>query len=185
MEQTMRYSSLAKPQSVWWSALGPDERLWTGIAVLWGLAMFAMIVFIWPLIGHEQNNIQSYRIEPTIFHDRTEAFIAAHQLGELGGVPIVAPPPGSDVYLEAAMFSWRPIVQLRQGRPYKLLMSSRDVQHGFSLVMAPHSINFQVLPGYITEITLTPEHTGEYQILCNEYCGIGHHYMIGRVRVTE
>ena len=181
----MRYSSLVKPQGVWWTALGRDEKLWTGIAVLWALAMFAMIVFIWPLIGREQNNIQSHRIAPADYSERAEAFIAAHRVGELGGVPIVAPPPGSDVYLEAAMFSWRPILQLRQGQTYRLLMSSRDVQHGFSLVMAPHSVNFQVMPGYVTEIQLTPEHAGEFQVLCNEYCGFGHHLMIGRVRVTE
>ena len=181
----MRYSSLAKPQGSWWRALGRDEKLWVGIAVTWGLAMFVMIVLIWPLIGSQQNDIRSYRMDPTEFHNRVEAFSAAHQVGELVGIPIVAPPPGSDVYLEALTFSWRPILQLRRGQPYRILLSSRDVQHGFSLVMAPHSINFQVLPGYITEIRLTPEDTGEFQILCNEYCGIGHHLMIGRILVVE
>ena len=51
--------------------------------------------------------------------------------------------------------------------------------------MAPHSINFQVLPDYVTVIQLTPEEAGEYPIVCNEYCGLGHHLMLGRIIVTE
>lgn len=180
-----RYSSLVKPQGVWWRALGTAEKLWLGIALIWCVAMFLMFAFIWPLIGQEQNYLKSSRIDPADFRARTEAFTAAHRIGEVGGVPLVAPPPGSDVYLEAMTFSWRPFLQLQRGQTYRLIMSSRDVQHGFSLVMAPHSINFQVFPGYTTEVRLTPEHTGEFPILCNEYCGPGHHLMIGRIIVTD
>jgi cytochrome c oxidase subunit II len=64
-------------------------------------------------------------------------------------------------------------------------MSSRDVQHGFSLVMVPHSLNFQLLPGYITQINISPDSVGEYPIMCNEYCGLGHHLMLGRIIVTN
>ncbi len=180
-----RFSSLAKPQGIWWKALGRDERLWVAIAVIWGLGMFVWIVFLWPLIGNQQNEIRSYRITPADFHARVEQFTAAYRVGELGGTPVVAPPPRSDVYLEALSFAWRPVLQLRRGEPYRLLISSRDVQHGFSLVMAPHSINFQALPGYVSEIELTPEHSGEYSIVCNEFCGLGHHLMVGRIIVTD
>lgn len=181
----VRFSSLSKPRGTWWRALGRDEKLWVGIAVIWGLAMFAMIAFIWPLIGNQQNDIRSYRITPADFHARTERFTETHKVGELAGVPVVAPPPGGEVYLEAMSFAWRPILQLRRGESYRLLLSSRDVQHGFSLVMVPHSINFQVLPGYVTEIELTPEQAGEYPIVCNEFCGLGHHVMVGRIIVTD
>lgn len=181
----VRFSSLAKPQGTWWRSLGQDERLWGTLAVIWGLAMFAMIAVIWPAIGREQNRIQSYRIEPADFTALTDQFIQTYQVGELDGVPVVAPPPGSDVYLEAQTFAWRPVIQLQRGQTYRLLISSRDVQHGFSLVMAPHSLNFQILPGYITAIEITPEDAGEYPIVCNEYCGLGHHLMLGRIVVTD
>jgi cytochrome c oxidase subunit 2 len=180
-----RFSSLAKPQGVWWRALGRDERLWVGIAVIWGLAMFVMITAIWPLIGNQQNWIRSYRTTPAEFRARVDEFIAAYQVGERAGVPVVAPPPGGDVYLEALSFAWRPVIQLRRGETYRFLISSRDVQHGFSLVMAPHSINYQILPGYVTEVLLTPEQAGEYPIMCNEFCGLGHHLMLGRIIVTD
>ena len=34
-------------------------------------------------------------------------------------------------------------------------------------------------------ITVTPNKTGTYAIVCNEYCGIGHHTMVSRMYVTD
>lgn len=34
-------------------------------------------------------------------------------------------------------------------------------------------------------ITLTPTEAGEFGIVCNEFCGIGHHMMTGKIYVTE
>jgi len=34
-------------------------------------------------------------------------------------------------------------------------------------------------------MTLTPQDTGKFSIVCNEYCGIGHHTMIGKLIVRE
>jgi cytochrome c oxidase subunit 2 len=180
-----RVSALAKPRGVWWERLGPDERLWVWLAVIWGVAMFVMIAFVWPLVGQEQNRLSSYRVDPAAFAAEAEAFIARYQVGQLDGVPVVAPPPGGDIYLDARAFAWQPVIQLQRGQTYRFLISSCDVQHGFSLVMPPHSINVQVLPGYVTVLTLTPEKAGEFPLICNEYCGLGHHLMIGRIVVKE
>lgn len=180
-----RYSTLVKPQGVWWRALGRDERLWLSLAIIWGLAMFVMFTLIWPLIGREQNEIQSYRMAPAEFHRRAEAYTVSRQIGEVDGVPIVQANPGEDVYLEGMAFAWRPVIQMKRGQTYRLLISSRDLQHGFSLVIAPHSINYQALPGFVSEVQITPEEVGTYPIVCNEYCGLGHHLMLGRIIVTE
>lgn len=183
---SQRYSTLVKPQGTWWrGGLGRDERLWVGIAVIWALAMFVMIAFIWPAIGARQNSIESYRIEPADFHARVEAFTEAHKVGDISGIPVVAPPPGGDAYLEAQSFAWRPVLQLQRGQTYRFLISSRDVQHGFSLLMQPRSLDYQILPGYVLSVWLTPEKAGEYPLACNEYCGLGHHVMLGRIIVTE
>jgi cytochrome c oxidase subunit II len=40
-----------------------------------------------------------------------------------------------------------------------------------------------VLPGYVSQLTYTFERPGEYLIACNEYCGLGHHAMGGKVIV--
>jgi cytochrome c oxidase subunit 2 len=58
-----------------------------------------------------------------------------------------------------------------------------DLQHGFSL--QPLNMNFQILPGYDHVLTLTPTSAGEFSIVCNEFCGIGHHVMTGRILVVE
>ena len=55
--------------------------------------------------------------------------------------------------------------------------------HGFSL--QPVNINVQVHPGYEMVVTVTPDKAGEYGIVCNEYCGIGHHMMVGKIYVVE
>lgn len=32
---------------------------------------------------------------------------------------------------------------------------------------------------------MTPDTSGEFTIVCNEYCGIGHHSMLGKIYVKE
>jgi len=73
---------------------------------------------------------------------------------EATGEDVVAPPPGSDVYLAAMQWQYRPILELQKGQKYRLHMSSLDVGHGFSL--QPENINFQVYPGYEQVTTITP-----------------------------
>jgi cytochrome c oxidase subunit 2 len=34
-------------------------------------------------------------------------------------------------------------------------------------------------------VTMTPDQVGEYGVICNEYCGIGHHTMLGKMYVKE
>jgi len=96
-------------------------------------------------------------------------------------MPVVAPPPGSDVYLQAQMWSWLPVLQLEEGAEYVLHLSSMDLNHGFSLF--PLNVNFQIVPGYDYGLRVRPTEAGEFQILCNEFCGVGHHLMVGKVIV--
>jgi cytochrome c oxidase subunit 2 len=42
-----------------------------------------------------------------------------------------------------------------------------------------------VVPNYEHVFTLTPNSAGEYSVICNEYCGVGHHLMIGKILVVE
>ncbi|MBK6769617.1 MAG: cytochrome C oxidase subunit II [Ardenticatenales bacterium] len=176
-----RSSTLVAPGARWWSPLGRDERLWFMVVLVWALAMFLMIFVIWPAIGDQQLTFSSYRTDPATFKAAVDASIAAHQVGDLEGRPLVAPPPG-DVYLLGERFQFTPALRLKKGETYRLLLSSSDVQHGLSI--QPDNINFQVLPGYVSAITLTPKQDGEYTIVCNEYCGIGHHLMVGQIAVV-
>jgi cytochrome c oxidase subunit 2 len=125
------------------------------------------------------------RIDPAVYAERTEAFAAEHTVREEGdtGVPVVHPPPGSDVYTYARLWEWWPVLELEQGQSYRVHLSSLDWQHGFSL--QPVNINIQVHPGYDMVMTVTPDRTGEFGVVCNEYCGIGHHTMVGKILVVE
>jgi cytochrome c oxidase subunit 2 len=41
------------------------------------------------------------------------------------------------------------------------------------------------LPGLVTFYWFTPTRTGDFEILCAEYCGTGHYAMRGKVLVDE
>ena len=64
---------------------------------------------------------------------------------------------------------------------YRLHLTAMDYNHGFSL--QPANINIQMVPGFEHVVTVTPNQSGTYSVVCNEYCGIGHHTMVGRVYI--
>ena len=80
-----------------------------------------------------------------------------------------------------ALTRWPAVHLLDAQWYYRLHISSTDLQHGFSL--QPLNMNFQVLPGYDHVLMITPTSTGVFPIVCNEFCGIGHHTMTGRIIV--
>jgi cytochrome c oxidase subunit 2 len=137
---------------------------------------------LWHLRGGQNPSGIRSKVDPVAYRARTEQFIADYQIGTENGIPVVAPPPGSDVYLLGQMWSWTPILQLEQGAEYTLHLSSWDLNHGFNLY--PFNVNFQVVPGYDYGLRVTPTEAGDYRIVCNEFCGIGHHLMVGKVTVT-
>jgi cytochrome c oxidase subunit 2 len=170
---------------IWWKEpLNRMEITWISIAFLWGLVMFGTMI-VWHVVGEQNLSNETYRIDPDKYTERTEAMVAKYKVREEGktGVPVVRPPPGSDVYLLARLWEWYPILELEKGKEYRLHLSSIDWQHGFSL--QPTNINIQVHPGYEMVLTMTPSETGEYGVVCNEFCGIGHHNMVGKIYVVD
>lgn len=173
--------SIHSPPPDWFRAPGGAERTWIGLALAWCVVMTIMMPF-WHFRGKQNSTGESYRVTPAAFAERVTRFVETNQVGEdESGWPIVEPAPGGEAYLQAQMWSWYPILKLRKGQTYRLHMSSMDLQHGFSLL--PMNMNFQVLPGYDHVLTITPTLEGEYQVICNEFCGIGHHLMTGKLLV--
>ncbi len=170
------------PPRVWWKPLGQLERSWLLIGLVWCIFLTAMMP-IWFFLGRQNVPATTYRATPEQFQAQVNAMIEQYKVGEERGFPIVEPPPGSDVFIQARMWQWYPIVKLKKGETYRLHLSSLDVQHGFSL--QPMNLNFMVLPGYDYVVTITPTTAGEFYVVCNEYCGVGHHLMIGKIIVTE
>ena len=82
------------------------------------------------------------------------------------------------------MYAFRPeVIRVPAGQPITFRMTSPDVIHGFQVVGT--NINAMVVPGYISQWTTTFERPGEYLVMCNEFCGISHHLMHGRILVEE
>lgn len=175
------HSALVPPRHVWWKPAGKQEKVWVTVSFIWCMILFAMMP-LWHIKGGQNPSGIRAKVDPVAFHKRVEQFVADYKIGEEAGMPIVAPPPGSDVYLLGRMWQWYPALQLEEGKSYTLHLSSTDLNHGFNL--QPFNLNFQVVPGYDYGLRVTPNQAGEYRVICNEYCGIGHHLMIGKVTVT-
>ncbi len=171
------------PQRIWWNEpIARFELVWTLIAFLWGLFMFGFMI-AWHFIGEQNLNKEAYRITPSNYEAKVDDFVKKNTIREEQGIPVAKPQAGSDVYLLGRLWQWWPILELEKGTSYRIHISSLDWLHGFSL--QPTNINIQVHPGYEHVITLTPTEVGEFGIICNEFCGIGHHTMTGKIYVKE
>jgi cytochrome c oxidase subunit 2 len=158
------------------------EIVWIIVAFLWGLTMFGMMIY-WHVEGEQNLSNEAYRTTPEVFAKKADAMVEQYKVREESGYPVVHPPAGSDVYLIARLWQWWPILELEKDKSYRLHISSMDWMHGFSL--QPVNINLQIHPGYEMVLTVTPDQAGEFGVVCNEFCGIGHHTMIGKMYVVE
>ena len=172
-------------ERVWWKEpLERTELVWILIALVWCLIMFFMMPY-WHLYGQQNLANEAYRTTPEMFTAKTQAMVDKFKVREETDlkVPVVHPPAGSDVYLIARLWQWWPMIELEEGKTYRLHLSSMDFLHGFSL--QPENINIEVHPNYEHVITVTPTHAGTYSIICNEYCGINHHTMASHLYVVK
>jgi cytochrome c oxidase subunit 2 len=107
----------------------------------------------------------------------------------------MATPPAEtlNIYVVGKQWMWkvqhvagqREINQLHVpvGRPVKLIMTSEDVIHNFSI--PAFRVKADVIPGRFMQIWFEPTKPGTYRILCAEYCGTQHSGMTGEVIVME
>ncbi|MBI5814404.1 MAG: cytochrome C oxidase subunit II [Nitrospinae bacterium] len=175
--------SLTSPEKHWWdSPLHRDEKIWITLALIWCMFLTGFMPY-WHLTGEQNASSRYAKMYAADFERLTDAFIEKYKVGEEKGIPVVAPPAGADIFLRSRQWSWDPILKLKTGKQYNLHLSSVDVNHGLSVF--PMNFNFQVVPGYDNWLLITPTKAGEYTIICNEFCGIGHHTMIGRIYVES
>lgn len=88
------------------------------------------------------------------------------------------------VEIVAQRFSYTPNeIVLTRGRPALLKIRSLDFTHGFNI--PDLHIRADLPPGTVTTVRLTPEKSGTYDFLCDNFCGIGHEQMDGRIIVKD
>jgi len=176
---------LPPSERIWWKTpVGKEEIIWITLSLIWCLTMFAMMP-IWHFYGKQNLSNEAYRTTASQFEAKAKAMADKYTVRTETklNIPVVHPPAGSDVYLLGRLWQWWPILELEKDKTYRLHISSLDWQHGFSL--QPLNINLQISPGYEMVVTVTPDTAEDQTIVCNEYCGINHHTMLGKIYVTE
>jgi cytochrome c oxidase subunit II len=167
----------------------PSEKRWFLIAVLLVAVMIGLVVYTAVAMGiHPPSHVEA--IDSTRLH-LTQEF-AEDNLGvrrEKDGTLVAR--------LVMARYMVHPQeITLPAGTPIVLRAASADVLHG--LHVAGTNIGTQVVPGYVSEVHTTINFDSVAKIglrnadgsvtvplFCNEYCGLGHQSMWGRVTVTR
>ncbi len=86
------------------------------------------------------------------------------------------------VRMVAGRYSFFPkLISVPAETPITLRWVSMDVLHGVHIPMT--NMSTMIVPGYVAEITTTFPKPGEYPVLCNEYCGLGHNHMWSNISV--
>lgn len=74
-------------------------------------------------------------------------------------------------------------VRLPLDQPVKVLLRSKDVLHNFYVPQIRSKMD--MVPGMVSYFWFTPTKIGKYEVLCAEYCGVGHYNMRGHMIVEE
>ena len=79
---------------------------------------------------------------------------------------------------------WSPdIFKAEVGKPLELQLTSDDVVHGFAVGQMEME-GIDVLPGKVTDLTLTFNKPGTYTFFCTRWCGVNHWRMRGTIEVS-
>lgn len=90
------------------------------------------------------------------------------------------------VDVTAQQFGWALSTdKFKLGQPVEFRVTSKDVNHGFGIYDENMKLiaQTQAMPNYTNNLVFIFSKPGTYQILCLEYCGVGHHVMIGKFEV--
>ena len=75
------------------------------------------------------------------------------------------------------------VLNMENNRPIKILLRSVDVLHNWYVPQFRSKMD--AVPGIVTFYWFEPNKVGEYEVLCAEYCGVGHYAMRGTVIVQD
>jgi len=148
------------------------ERIW----------MWAAAVLIALFLGAIVVTTAVQAVEPPSHVETVDpAALAANP--EFAQPAVTTRPDGSVVVpVVTSMYAFAPDpIEVPAQVPVTFRVTSSDVLHGFQI--AGTNANAMALPGYVSQFTITFPQPGEYTIACNEYCGLMHHAMVGKIVV--
>ena len=89
-----------------------------------------------------------------------------------------------EVAMIAMAFGYDPgDLEVPVGEEILFTVTSEDVTHSFSIVGT--NVNMMAIPGQVNHRKHTFTEPGTYLVICNEYCGSGHHFMSTEIEVVE
>ena len=94
-------------------------------------------------------------------------------------------PDGSvEVRMVAARYGFYPQrLEIPVDTPVRFRIASADVLHGFHVPYT--NLATMVVPGYVSEVNTSFPQVGEFPMMCNEYCGLGHDHMWSKLTIVE
>ncbi|HSC92233.1 MAG TPA: cupredoxin domain-containing protein [Gaiellaceae bacterium] len=160
-----------------------------GVVSALGLAV-ALLVALSTRRRPSDEGVETYRHNETRWLGIVVGLLAVLLLATIFLIPYDDEASGRGaqvVEVTAAQFAWQ--VRPRSvpaGVPIEFRLRSLDVNHGFGIYDRHDNLKkqAQVLPGETQTLVYTFDEPGTYRILCLEFCGFGHHGMIGQLRVT-
>ncbi len=77
-------------------------------------------------------------------------------------------------------------ITLDANKNIKFVVTSNDVNHNFGIYNSKGDLvaQTQAMPGYHNELTYKFPEKGEYRVLCMEYCGMAHAFMLATIHVN-
>jgi cytochrome c oxidase subunit 2 len=157
------------------SVVARTEKRWFMLMAAM-LAVMMVVVVVTGVVGalHPASNVEV--VDPLTLH--LEGEFVESNLGtaiEMDG--------SATVRIVALQYDFVPsCVQVPVNAPVRFRLTSADVIHGF--LLPDTNVNTMVVPGFVSEVRTRFARTGEYEMPCNEFCGLGHHGMWTRVRVV-
>jgi cytochrome c oxidase subunit II len=99
------------------------------------------------------------------------------------GELIQVAPRRYEAHVVSKMWSFKPSpLKVPKGSVVDFYLTSSDVVHGFYIDGT--DVNLTAIPNVVNYAQVRFDNPGKYQVLCHEYCGSGHHDMVGTIEVT-
>jgi cytochrome c oxidase subunit 2 len=171
-----------------------QNRAWTLSLVLMAVIAAA---FLWVVSGASRPGSDAETGARTAFRWRDRLFWLALAAGAvisfatlwewpIAGHASAAPKP--DAVIRAVGHQWRWQLDrdtVRVGELVEFEVTAADVNHGFAIYKDKTRVvaQAQAMPGYTNKLRVRFTETGEYEVLCLEYCGLAHHGMRAVIKV--
>ena len=99
------------------------------------------------------------------------------------GRVIQVAPGRYEAHVVSKMFSFKPSpLMVPRGSIVDFYVVATDVVHGFYIDGT--DVNLMAIPNAVNYAQAHFDKPGKYQVICHEFCGLGHQDMVGTIEVT-